>query len=273
MRGWWEVKKPLAVDLFCGLGGWTRGLQKAGYDVIGYDIEKHEYGKLKYPSTLILQDLRTLHGSVLKDASLIVASPPCQGYSYRAMPWKAAKALPPPSNVLFLTCFRLQWEAMHAAKRFIPLVIENVKGAQPWVGRARAHYGSFYLWGDVPLWLPRIQAVPKVPGFNFHQHENGKPGGSFQSAAIKNTGGSWFGIANNTNSGVGQNPVNGVKAFFPMTQRFGSKSHARKAASALIAHIPPELSLCVANCFLNKLPFYRADIDGIARMDVREEQE
>ena len=85
--------KPLAIDLFCGLGGWTDGLLAEGYDVIGFDIERHEYGEHAYPAQLVLQDVLTLHGSQFKDAALIVASPPCQAYSYRAMPWKRAKAL------------------------------------------------------------------------------------------------------------------------------------------------------------------------------------
>lgn len=31
--------KPLAIDLFCGLGGWTEGLLAEGYYVVGFDIE------------------------------------------------------------------------------------------------------------------------------------------------------------------------------------------------------------------------------------------
>jgi site-specific DNA-cytosine methylase len=83
---------PLAIDLFCGLGGWTDGLLAEGYDVIGFDIEEHKYGEDRYPALLVLQDVLTLHGSQFKDAALIVASPPCQEYSYMAMPWKLAKA-------------------------------------------------------------------------------------------------------------------------------------------------------------------------------------
>ena len=38
------MSKPLAIDLFAGLGGWTAGLLDEGYDVVGFDIERHEYG-------------------------------------------------------------------------------------------------------------------------------------------------------------------------------------------------------------------------------------
>jgi hypothetical protein len=157
---------PLAIDLFCGLGGWTEGLLLEGYEVIGFDIERHEYGDAKYPAQLVLQDVLTLHGSQFKDAALIVASPPCQAYSYRAMPWKRAKALPPPDNSLFEACFRIQREAIEAAGRHIPLVVENVRGAQKWVGRSRVAIGPYHLWGDVPALMPMIEAA-KQPGHWF----------------------------------------------------------------------------------------------------------
>jgi len=32
------MTRPLAIDLFCGLGGWTEGLLAEGYDVVGFDI-------------------------------------------------------------------------------------------------------------------------------------------------------------------------------------------------------------------------------------------
>ena len=296
--------KPLAIDLFCGLGGWTEGLLAEGYEVVGFDIERHRYparalpdsdavkvrqsgvdfnnpkvgssvnrsfnyanevalrdapltgGWVEYPAQLVLQDVRTLHGGQFKDAALIVASPPCQAYSYRAMPWSRAKALPPPDNTLFEACFRIQREASEAAGRRIPLVVENVRGAQKWVGRARWNFGSFYLWGDVPALMPPV-------------------------SAIKNNGGSWFAVAHNTTSGKGQNPdgrklpgfrfdgsgrsfqsasVEGVKGSEGYERNHpnafgwakpGTSSHSprRKMASAMIAKIPLSLSRHIAGVY------------------------
>jgi hypothetical protein len=273
------VSGPLAVDLYCGLGGWTDGLLAEDYDVIGFDIEQHVYGDHRYPAQLVLQDVLTLHGSQFKDATLIVASPPCQAYSYRAMPWKRAKALPPPDNSLFDACFRIQREASAAAGRHVPMVVENVRGAQKWVGRARWHYGSYYLWGDVPALMPIVtrRRGVKVGGLDWSKHgEPGYadgPGRCFTDSAIKNEGGSWFRVAHNTTSGKGQNPDgrplhtphmtnpaehHGVKQggdWFNETapgelRSYWSKSPKRKAASAMIAKIPFELARHVAHCWL-----------------------
>lgn len=148
------MNKPLCIDLFCGLGGWAHGFLAEGYRVIGFDTIRHDYGTGTYPGDLVIQDCRTLHGSQFKNAAVIVASPPCQEYSYRMMPWSRARALPPPNNDLFKLCFLLQVEASVAAHRYIPLIVENVRGAQRWVGRSVCHYGSYHLWGDVPALMP-----------------------------------------------------------------------------------------------------------------------
>jgi hypothetical protein len=81
-----------------------------------------------------------------------------------AMPWSRAKAKAqayrdhPETQkrltALFDACFRIQREASEAAGRHIPMIVENVRGAQPWVGRSVWNYGSFHLWGDVPALMP-----------------------------------------------------------------------------------------------------------------------
>jgi hypothetical protein len=264
--------QPLAIDLYCGLWGWTEGLLAEGYRVVGFDIERHQYGAHRYPAQLVLQDVLTLDGSQFRDATLIVASPPCQAYSYRAMPWKRAKALPPPDNTLFEACFRLQREACEAAGRHIPLVVENVRGAQKWVGRARWNYGSFYLWGDVPALMPPT-GVRKVGARHLHlgggnsflmaegsvaekraqvrydqrhaerraQEATKLPGfrfdgngRSFQSASVEGVkmARQWW--------------SNGADA---LSAKTSSKSSARKAASAMIAKIPLPLSRHIAKVY------------------------
>jgi hypothetical protein len=255
----------LAIDLFCGLGGWAEGFLAEGYDVVGFDIERHDYGTGGYPGQLVLQDVTTLHGKQFKDARVIVASPPCQAYSYRAMPWKRAKALPPPDNTLFETCFRIQREASEAAGRHIPLIVENVRGAQKWVGRSAWNFGSFHLWGDIPALMPiPSRRGTKVPGLDWSKfgqpgYKDG-PGKCFRDSAIKNIGGSWFNIAHNTTSGVGQNP-DGRKcggSWFgsgndcSLMRQHSSKSPKRKAASAMIAKIPFPLAQHIARCFVGQ---------------------
>lgn len=150
------MSKPLLIDLFCGLGGWTRAFLDEGWDAIGFDIERHDYGTGGYPGQLVLQDVCTLDGHQITHADCIVASSPCQEFSYRAMPWKRAKALGPPvlGIKLFWPAFRLQREIELATGRRVPLVAENVCGAQPWIGRAAWKYKSFHLWGDIPAMMP-----------------------------------------------------------------------------------------------------------------------
>jgi hypothetical protein len=205
--------KPLAIDLFCGLGGWTEGLLEEGYYVIGFDIERHEYGEHRYPAQLVIQDVLTLHGSQFKDAALIVGSSPCQEFSYRAMPWKRAKALGAPELgiALFNAQFRIQREASEAAGRHVPMIVENVRAAQQWVGRSRWNYGSYHLWGDVPALMP--VRVADMDGIK--------------------CGGEWFG------------PGNGMSAM----RQHSSKSLKRKMATAKISKIPMPLARHIGRCF------------------------
>ena len=186
--------RPLAIDLFAGLAGWSAGLIDAGFHVVGFDIEDmfKVVGEEKPEHfSLVLQDVMTLHGSQFKDAHLIVASPPCQEFSYMAMPWSLAKAKAEAIRAdetgeamrkltaLVDACHRIQREASEAAGRRIPMVFENVRGAIPWIGRSKYAFGSYHIWGDVPALMPAPVKATKIPGFRFDGS-----GRSFQTAAV-----------------------------------------------------------------------------------------
>lgn len=316
------MERPLAIDLFTGLHGWAEGLIAEGWRVLGVDIVdmSAEVGEPKPEHfELILEDVLNIHGSRFKDAHLIVSSSPCQKYSYMAMPWQRAKALAASIradetgdklralNALYDAQFRIQREASEAAGRYIPMICENVRGAQDWVGRAAWNFGSYYLWGDVPALMPQTLKATKVPGFRFDGS-----GKSFQTASVeahveegRKHHGDWFrdpaapsrqggqkGREHDLNAD-GSGPAEGVKVASEAGRRTapglgarftsrdcgveaegrkgprgawfnddktavnrlsvsGSKSPARKAASAKIAKIPFALSSHIARIYRPK---------------------
>ena len=114
------MSPPRIVDLFCGAGGCSVGYARAGFDVVGVDIEPHP----DYPFKLVVADvLDVLGGFFLGEFDAIHASPPCQGY----VQWNnlnAERYGTRTEHPLLIEPIRARLEASGK-----PYVIENVVGA------------------------------------------------------------------------------------------------------------------------------------------------
>ena len=138
-----KTSKPLCIDLCCGTGGWTDAFLQVGYNVIGFDTTRYP----EYNGQLIIQDIRTLDGKSYRGlVDVIVASPPCSDFSRHDQPWTKARHPPEPDMSIVNTCLRLKNEINPRI-----FILENVRGAQKWLGKAILRRGPFFLWGDVVL--------------------------------------------------------------------------------------------------------------------------
>ena len=107
-----DPDKPRILDLFCKAGGAARGLQAAGFYVIGVDIEAQpRFGGDEFHQA----DAMTFP---LEGFDAYWASPPCQGYSKLA-------AMHPSGEWLMLIDW-VRWAFVSTGKAY---VIENVETA------------------------------------------------------------------------------------------------------------------------------------------------
>jgi DNA (cytosine-5)-methyltransferase 1 len=135
------AKRPMAVDLFCGVGGLSLGLVHAGFDLIGA-VDDDQTVLNAYRSNFAdvptaRHDLNVATGSALrrdlgigkKDIDLLVGGPPCQGFSFGGVNKRSD-----PRNEGVLAFARLVKELR---PRYF--VMENVRGflSAPHAGRRK----------------------------------------------------------------------------------------------------------------------------------------
>jgi len=104
--------KPKALDLFCGAGGASMGIFRAGFDVTGVDIAPQP----RYPFEFRQGDALAAD---LRGYDFVWASPPCQRYTRAQNAAKNAHAHPD-----LVAPIRAKLEAWGG-----PWIIENVVGA------------------------------------------------------------------------------------------------------------------------------------------------
>jgi len=125
----------LVLDLFCGLGGFSKAFRERGHRVIGVDI---------VPPCEVQADVKRLPFPKSFRPDVILASPPCTEYAREWMPWSRTGKEPDHS-------------LMHAAYKAVATykprwwVIENVRGAVQYWPPYRLRIGSRFLWGKFPI--------------------------------------------------------------------------------------------------------------------------
>jgi DNA (cytosine-5)-methyltransferase 1 len=108
-------RRPRLLDLFCCAGGAGTGYFRAGFDVVGVDLNPQP----NYPFAFVQTDALNLDAKFISTFDAIHASPPCQSYSDLAKRNGNADAWP-----------RLIDPIREVLERSrLPYIIENVEGA------------------------------------------------------------------------------------------------------------------------------------------------
>jgi len=212
------------LDLFCGRFGWSKAFAERGWHCLGIDLVQ----PAEIPGHCLFQSVNVL--SIVWDASIRrfrntddgfifphfdfgCASSPCENFSLFGLRNFHPNPPYPELGVQLFNHTRSIFE-----QSGMPYVMENVRAAQEFVGRAVNHCGPFYLWGNaVPPILP--QGITK--GFNLGTGKEAKRLKAISKAAL-------------------------IEYRKKTDAWHASKSPQRIANTAKVATIPPELSACVA---------------------------
>lgn len=113
--------KPRLLDLFCGAGGCSVGYQRAGFDVIGVDINPQP----RYPFTFHQGDALEVGPELLATESwdAVHASPPCHAHTSASNRWRGKSVVADSHPDLIPPTRRMLIDSG------LPYVIENVVGA------------------------------------------------------------------------------------------------------------------------------------------------
>lgn len=161
-----EPPKLKVLELFCGLGGWSKPWIEQGHEVTGIDFK--DFSK-QYPGRFIQADLMDWEPDQHYD--IILASPPCNEFSII----KQTRL----GNQNEMKGLDLVYRTYYLINKIKPKyhVIENVKGLSGFIGqpRERIKYNTHkdgktaYLWGD----FPTIGLLPNQ--FEYRAFDTKKP--------------------------------------------------------------------------------------------------
>lgn len=159
--------KPRLLDLFCCAGGAGTGYNRAGFDVVGVDIDMQPNYPFEFHQADAIEYLAA-HGH---EFDAIHASPPCQGYTTMSAKYPKAQA---------------EWPKLIEPVRELlqktdrPWVIENVAGARRDMRNAVKLSGGMFGLGvdrprlfesNVPIGAPAFKRPETVIGVYGRSHD------------------------------------------------------------------------------------------------------
>lgn len=202
----------IAIDLFCGKGGWTNALMEQGFTVYGFDIEPQP----DYKGIFVQCDILAMTADDLRSYGAIFAtcSSPCEQFSVHCMKHFHPNPKHPEMGLRLFNHARALLEGIAIAH-----VMENVRCAERFLGPAVNHAGPFYLWGT---------AVPAI----------------FPKEAYRVTKGMDIGSGSKMRN-MSREEVRAYRKSFDILQS-GSKSKSRCASTAQAAMIPLAVARPVA---------------------------
>lgn len=123
------------LDLYSGTGAASEVARLRGWTVRRVELDPSCPGSLG-------EDVRA-YRETPGPVQLLWASPPCTEFSRESMPWCRTGREP---------SMDLWWAAVAQIGRLSPTwwLIENVRGAQRWVGQADVSIGPFRFWTNIP---------------------------------------------------------------------------------------------------------------------------
>jgi len=138
------IRVMKVLDLFCGLGGWSKAFHDAGHECTGIDIKN-----IGYPYRFIKADLNDWKPDQHYD--IILASPPCTQFSKVVQRWTGKCNESKGLELVFRTFALIQ----EMKPKY--WVIENVKGLAEFIDKPNdivryghsVHTKSAYLWSNI----------------------------------------------------------------------------------------------------------------------------
>lgn len=173
------MSRPLLLDLFCKQGGASMGYHRAGFDVVGVDMEPQPRYPFEFHQADALEYLAA-HGD---EFDAIHASPPCQAYT-------RAQKINGNNHPDLIRPARAELDEIG-----LPYVIENVPGAPLLPNRTIELCGAMFGLGTYRHRLfETYDFAPTVPGHPEHVTPIAKMGRAPKAGQFMHIVGNFSGV-------------------------------------------------------------------------------